>query len=188
MKKFNDPQMSYWFSSDLHFGHANIVKYEKSNYKDVYHRDQDIVKRWNELVSPKDYAFLLGDIGLHKDIAYVRSMVAQLNGHLHFIKGNHCYRDHIKMYEEFGVYMGTLVNIAVMKQQISLCHFRMANWTNSHRGSWNLHGHQHCNFPDDKSMLQMDVGIQGNCFKPLNFCEIKTIMSKKDYVEKSHHR
>ncbi len=187
MRKFNDPQHDIWFGSDLHFGHKNIIKYDKQDYKDIFQRDLDIVSKWIALVEPNDTAILLGDIGLSKDIDYIESMIASLSGKLYFIGGNHDHGDHIKLYEKYGEYMGRLTEIQVMKQQITLCHFRMANWNNSHRGAWNLHGHQHCCYPDDKHMMQMDVGIQGNGMKPLNFNNIKTIMSKKDFVVDHHH-
>jgi calcineurin-like phosphoesterase family protein len=187
MRKFNDPSVQYFFTADTHFGHSSIIKYDGQSYKDIYQRDQDIVTKWNETVHSRDSVFLLGDVGFLSDIDYIRSIVASLNGHKYFIKGNHDSRDQIKMFEEFGEYLGLLAEVIVMKQMISLCHYRMDFWRQSHKQSWHLHGHSHCCLPEQKHKMTYDVGINGNGMKPYSFSQINTIMSKKDFVPDYHH-
>ena len=187
MRKFNDPIKNYFFVSDLHIGHANIIKHDKQSYRDFYERDAAIIENWNKIVSPNDDVFNLGDVGFNKDFGYIREIFSQLNGNILSIKGNHDSRDQIRLYEEVGEYLGPQIDVIVMKQQIALCHYRMDSWRNSHRGSWHLHGHHHCSHKNNPNKMIYDVGIMGNDMKPLEFSKIKTIMSKKDYVKEYHH-
>jgi calcineurin-like phosphoesterase family protein len=187
VRKFNDPSIDYYFASDLHIGHANIIKYDKQNYRDYFERDEDIIKNWNAVVRPKDYVFHLGDFGFGASIEYIESVLHRLNGHLFFIKGNHDGKEQIELFKKYGEYLGKLEEITVMKQMITLCHYRMDSWRNSHRGSWHLHGHHHCCHPDSKTKMIIDVGVMGHTMKPLSFSKIKTIMSKKEYVIEYHH-
>jgi calcineurin-like phosphoesterase family protein len=187
MRKFNDPTVEYWCTSDLHIGHEKIIQYDKQSYTDIYQRDQDIVEKWNEVVRPRDTVFLLGDIGFLAPMDYIYSIVSSLNGKKLFLKGNHDSKAQIRMFEELGEYLGLMAEVSIRKQMVTLCHYRMDFWRQSNKQSWHLHGHSHCCLPDQKHKMTYDVGINGNGMKPLSFSEIKTIMSKKDYVESNHH-
>ena len=90
--------MNTWFTSDYHFGHANIIKYCERPFKDVHHMDSVLVKRHNERVKPDDTVYFLGDFcfrntkggkegeGALNKAEYYQSL---LNGHFVFIRGNH---------------------------------------------------------------------------------------------------
>lgn len=90
-----------WIASDLHLGHANIIKFVKpdgtpirpgftqeptralTTFKDIEHHDEALIRRWNDRVAPEDTAWILGDIGgpLEK--------IKRLNGKKYLILGNH---------------------------------------------------------------------------------------------------
>lgn len=80
--------MTTWFTSDTHLGHANIIKYCNRPFRDTDHMDEEIIRRWNETVSPEDTVYHLGDIALGK-IADSLPKVARLNGHKIAVLGNH---------------------------------------------------------------------------------------------------
>jgi len=46
--------MKTWFTSDQHFGHANIIKHCKRPYADVHEMNGAITNNWNNLVSDED--------------------------------------------------------------------------------------------------------------------------------------
>lgn len=43
-----------FFTSDLHFGHKNIIRYDNRPFLSVEEMDAEIVRRWNAKVSPDD--------------------------------------------------------------------------------------------------------------------------------------
>ena len=42
-----------WFTSDLHLGHANIIKYANRPYKDVPEMNEALINNFNALVFPE---------------------------------------------------------------------------------------------------------------------------------------
>ena len=90
--------MNIWFTSDLHLGHGNIIKYCNRPFKDIEHMNKALIDNWNSRVKLNDVVFHVGDfcfknlsrgksgegIGLSA-IEYER----MLNGKIIHIKGNH---------------------------------------------------------------------------------------------------
>lgn len=77
-----------FFTSDTHFSHVNILKYCNRPFKDTDHMDEEIIRRWNETVSPDDTVFHLGDIALGPIVTSLPK-IARLNGRKIAILGNH---------------------------------------------------------------------------------------------------
>jgi calcineurin-like phosphoesterase family protein len=105
----------YYFISDTHFGHSNILRYckrpflkegdldSKGNWVSQYiatqrtkEMDDTIIRNWNSKVTDEDIVFFLGDFCLSKSseapnsrkdaFDYYRN---QLKGDIIFFKGNH---------------------------------------------------------------------------------------------------
>lgn len=85
-----------WFTSDLHFGHVNILTYTPqrrtylglSDDDTVVEMNEAIVDLWNTQVAPDDTVYVIGDAAMgkvHETIEYVK----QLNGTKHLCLGNH---------------------------------------------------------------------------------------------------
>ena len=51
-----------FYTSDLHLGHANVIRFDKRPFADVEEMDQYIITRWNNRVSEDDTVYILGDI------------------------------------------------------------------------------------------------------------------------------
>ena len=61
-KKFRyEDGSNIFFTSDTHFHHDNIIRFCNRPFKDVYHMDEELIKRWNEKVGPDDIIYHLGD-------------------------------------------------------------------------------------------------------------------------------
>jgi len=71
--------MATFFTSDLHFGHANVIKYVPRPFKDVEEMDAELIRRWNAVVGPKDEVYVVGDFSLCKR-ARALEIATALNG------------------------------------------------------------------------------------------------------------
>lgn len=78
--------MSIFFISDLHLGHANIIKYCHRPFETVGEMNNEIIRRWNKTVSKGDTVYMLGDLCMGNDPG---RWINRLNGHIKFVKGNH---------------------------------------------------------------------------------------------------
>lgn len=78
------------FTSDTHFWHKNILKYEPVNrpFKDVFEMNEQMISRWNSVVGSNDLVFHLGDFAFSGK-EQIRSIVSRLNGKIVLLLGNH---------------------------------------------------------------------------------------------------
>lgn len=51
-----------FFSSDLHFGHQNIIKYCSRPWKTAAEMDEALIANWNNTVTEGDIVYILGDV------------------------------------------------------------------------------------------------------------------------------
>jgi calcineurin-like phosphoesterase family protein len=86
--------MNTWFTSDTHFGHANIITYCNRPFQTVEEMNAKLISNWNERVKKEDVVYHLGDFCFKKSseapegspFDYYRN---QLNGEIILIRGNH---------------------------------------------------------------------------------------------------
>lgn len=92
--------MRTFFIADHHFGHSNILRYERAQFKDIKEHDEFIIAEHNKIVRDNDTVYFLGDIGI-SDYEYLKGIISRLKGNKILILGNH---DHLsqKMYVEMG--------------------------------------------------------------------------------------
>lgn len=76
--------MKILYTADTHFNQERTFKYSMRNmyFANVAEATSEMVKRWNEQVSPEDMVYHLGDFG-DFDVA------KQLNGHIILLYGNY---------------------------------------------------------------------------------------------------
>lgn len=75
-----------FFTSDQHFGHANVIPYCNRPFRDLDHMRETLIEKYNSIVSDEDDVFHLGDFSLHPRELLV---LPQLKGRKHLIAGNH---------------------------------------------------------------------------------------------------
>ena len=79
-----------FFTSDLHFGHKNILKFTKPRpFATIEEHDQAIINNWNSVVNRDDTVYVLGDIAMNMDPDVLENHLECLNGHKRLILGNH---------------------------------------------------------------------------------------------------
>ncbi len=175
-----------FFTSDHHFGHENIIRFCNRPFSDAREMNQEMIKRWNEKVRPKDIVYHLGDFALtHKE--KLEAILDQLNGKIHLIAGNHegaamqlkSRFSWVKEYYELKVKDSDCSNGV---QRIILFHYAMRTWRGQSRGNWHLYGHSHANLPDWEDQYCFDIGVDAHDFYPLSYAEVKEIMQRKTWV------
>ena len=166
-----------WFTADEHYGHYNIIKFCKRPFKDLHHMHMVLQIRFNNLVSPEDHTYHLGDFSLDKDPQRVEvNYIQRLKGTHTFIMGSHD-----KWLEPYAKTVPYLIEKMFKspnnEKYIVLCHYAMLTWPRSHHGSLQLFGHSHGRLdnllprPYDKHS-QMDVGVDTNQFCPYSLDDI----------------
>lgn len=131
-----------FLTSDTHFGHVGICQFTNYDgspvrpWDDVEEMNEEMVKRWNETVGPKDKVYHLGDVVINRKHLPIMS---RLNGDKVLIKGNHDIfklNDYTKYFRDIRAYHVMngciLSHIPVHKDNIA-------------RFGANIHGHTHGN-------------------------------------------
>jgi len=77
-----------YFTSDLHFGHRNVIRYCNRPFDTVAEMNAEIIENWNNVVTDKDRVFVVGDVALCRT-EEAKGYITQLNGHKICIRGNH---------------------------------------------------------------------------------------------------
>ena len=132
--------MSIYFTSDLHFGHKNIIRYDNRPFLTVEEMDNSLIEKWNNKVKSDDLTYILGDVSWYDD-ATTAKLINQLNGEKVLIKGNH---DYIKTnIEQCFERIYDYKEININDQLIVLCHYPIMFYNRSHYGSYMFYGHVH---------------------------------------------
>lgn len=176
--------MTVWFTSDLHFGHANVIWYCNRPFVDVEAMNDALVDNWNRVVKPGDEVWVVGDFAFAKPDA-AAAIRKRLSGNVHLIRGNHDRDNVVKRCAFASVH--DLHRIKVGEQNIVLCHYAMVVWEKSHYGSWMLYGHSHGSLPDRPNSLTIDVGVDAHGYRPISYEEVAAIMAKKTWKPVDGH-
>jgi calcineurin-like phosphoesterase family protein len=141
-----------YYTSDLHAFHKNIITYCNRPFKDVEDMNYQLIKRWNERVTPNDIIYHLGDFGFTSGNK-LDNFASQLNGKEKYtILGNHDKKVPTGFIEIPNCY-----SIYDSGYKIILCHYGLRVWEKSHHGALHLYGHSHGSLPGDSQSL--DVGV-----------------------------
>ncbi|MCU1387922.1 MAG: metallophosphoesterase [Ilumatobacteraceae bacterium] len=80
--------MARFWTSDLHLGHANIIRYCHRPFADVDAMNAALIDRWNDTVEDSDEVWVLGDFALGA-IAEMLPLAQRLRGTKVLVAGNH---------------------------------------------------------------------------------------------------
>jgi calcineurin-like phosphoesterase family protein len=155
--------MKNWVTSDLHFGHTNIMSFcpqSRARFRnDVKYMNEQMVKEWNDLIAPEDTVYILGDVAFlpaQKAAEYMR----RCNGSKILIEGNHD-RKTLKdpsfrnCFKEIHKYLDVQFN----ETKVVMFHYPIAEWDQMHRGAVHLHGHLHGGISGMERYRCVDVGM-----------------------------
>ena len=154
--------MTDFVTSDLHFGHTNIMKFcpvTRARFHDVTHMNEAMIEEWNAVVKAEDHTYILGDVCFAPWEKAVQFM-ARLNGTKTLIAGNHDKkllksREFRDQFVEIRDYM----DISVNGTKVVMFHYPIAEWDQMHRGAVHLHGHLHAGTSGLEAYRACDVGM-----------------------------
>ena len=91
--------MNIFITSDTHFGHDREFLYGPRGFTSIAEHDEEVIRRWNEVVKPEDTVYHLGDVMLG-DNAHGLDCLRRLNGTIKIVRGNHDTDTRWKLYAE----------------------------------------------------------------------------------------
>lgn len=166
--------MPKWYTADLHLGHARIVTLTGRPFANVSDMDEAIIARWNNVVSPEDDVYVVGDFAFRSKLA-PNTYLHRLKGRKHLINGNHDSKDCRASRLWSSVQDYAEINDA--GRRVVLFHYGLRTWNKMRRGAIHLYGHSHGNLsgfalPDDPDRPGriagcIDVGVDCWNFTPI---------------------
>lgn len=176
-----------FFVSDTHFCHSNIIRYCNRPWnsgkdaegnlivtpEDVERMNEELVRRWNEVVGKDDVVWHLGDFAFGKK-ENVQRFLSRLNGKVNLVMGNH---DHhrIEFYYDAGFHR--VYDRSVIIDGFVILSHAPIQWVKDGSVWANLYGHVH-----NQEMYRHHTSNTYNCcvevndYRPVSFEEIKARM------------
>ena len=185
--------MTTWFTADLHLGHANIIDYCDRPFRDVAEMNAELVRRWNQVVSPTDLVWVVGDVAMGR-VEENLELVGQLAGHKRLVCGNHdrCWSNR-KGWETwadryrsagFEEIFNEPVPLHLGRHPVLVSHFpyrgdshaedRFVDARPVDRGMWLLHGHVHGSWRTKDHII--NVGVDVWDYAPVNAATLTSIL------------
>ena len=192
-----------FFTSDLHLGHANAIRFTNRPFSDVEQMNDGLIRNINETIMANDELWILGDFAFKVNMDAAKQFRDQINCKtVHMITGNHdkdYTRDHIfqsvQHYKELKTEYGKFI----------LFHYPIYEWNGAHNGTIHLHGHIHSTgsynsanlqkkyidrFPEKSFMKDSalglriyDVGVDANNYRPISITQIAELMNLRSIKE-----
>lgn len=145
-----------WFTSDTHFGHKNILDYEKEArpFATVEEMNETLIDNWNQTVGKRDTVYHLGDFAFGSSNIGIAS---RLNGVKKLVLGNHdTYPSHLYLAHFtrlFGAYYWKRCILTHIP--VHAAHLGKRFWLNIHG---HLHSRKVMRDPNDLFEINTDIG------------------------------
>ena len=75
--------------SDLHLGHANIIRYCDRPFRNVEEMNRTLIRNWNAVINPEDIVCYLGDLCFGRNSGDPKAWLRRLAGQVVLIRGSH---------------------------------------------------------------------------------------------------
>lgn len=181
-----------FFTSDTHFGHANILRYTSRPFQNIGEMDHELIRRWNTVVGHDDIVFHLGDLCLG-DRGTATKYLGMLNGYIYILQYPF-HHDCSWLWKVDTVLSASQHRVMLLGQievidlhdygdrhVVVLSHYPQYRWDRGHYGSWHAYGHVHSSSykPMPELGFAWDVGVDNNNFYPVSLAQ---------FAEKMHNR
>lgn len=192
-----------FFISDTHFGHeATCTRFLREDgtplrpFANAQEMDEELVRRWNEVVKDGDKVYHLGDVAMREKHL---TTLERLNGTKRLVRGNHdIFKTKVYLQYFKGIY-----GVRVLDDMV-LSHVPLHPASVTQRWRTNVHGHLHANIVEkprnstDMSIipdpLYCNVSVEQIDYRPIELSELRALIEKRreeygepqyaDYVHK----
>lgn len=132
-----------YYTADLHFGHANVIRFDKRPFASAEEMDRILIANWNSRVTDRDIVYIAGDL-IYKSEKPAEWYLEQLRGIKYLVVGNHekAVLESEKARSCFEA-IDKMMHITDGKHQICMCHFPIVEWNGYFRGHYHIFGHIH---------------------------------------------
>lgn len=152
-----------YITSDIHFGHKNIMSFcpvTRARFNnDVDYMNEQIIKEWNAVVTPRDHTYILGDVAFC-NAETAAKFVNRLNGSKTLIRGNHDTKlIKSQVFQDCFLVIQDYYSLSIDGVKVVMFHYPISEWDQMHRGSVHFHGHVHGGRTGLEGSRALDVGM-----------------------------
>jgi calcineurin-like phosphoesterase family protein len=161
--------MKLFYVSDTHFNHRNIISYTNRPFASVDEMNEEMIRRWNEVVTDEDIVYHDGDFGFGKGLD---SILDRLNGKaIYLIKGNH--DRPMKLVNKIGFV--DIFDALVVEDGdlfVGMSHYPMSEDIMKHPCDIYLYGHVHNN-DAPVPWNHVNICVEKTDYRPVDLAWIK---------------
>ena len=163
-----------FFIADLHFSDNSIIEYENRPYDSIEKMNEDLIMKWNKVVTNEDIIFILGDFGFSNNEKLIE-IGNKLQGKKTLITGNHDTESN-EFYFKCG--FENVYNFPIIFDDFWILSHNLM-YINKNMPYGNIFGHVHDNPAiKDFSKQSFCVSVERINYAPISFEEIKKRVSK----------
>lgn len=173
---------SKFYISDWHYGHKNCLSFDNRPFFTVSEMNEELVKRWNSVVSRGDIVYVLGDMFWCNSSEAV-PVLDMLNGQKFLIRGNHDKSSDgafVKRFVKITEYM----EVEDSGRNVVLCHYPIPCFKNHFYGWYHLYGHVHNSF--EYQMMEHDKFLMTQLYeRECQMFNVGAMMPYMDYTPRT---
>lgn len=131
------------YIADLHFGHSNIIRFDKRPFNSVEEMNETLINNWNKKVKSNDTTYILGDFCWGKEPEWI-DILNRLNGNKVLIRGNHDLKQMSRTLKDKFLYIKDRHEISDCGKKIIMSHYPELAYKSSYNPNvFMFHGHVH---------------------------------------------
>lgn len=171
------------YISDLHFDHANVIKFDQRPFDSVDEMNDKLIENWNNTVDKDDMVYILGDFCWKKQDRWLE-LLNQLSGQKTLIMGNHDLKQMSNSLKSKFCDIKEYKEITDDGRQVILCHYPIVCFKNHYYGAYHLYGHVHTTY--EFTLTESAKDTQENVYDVVcNMYNVGCMMPYMNYTPKT---
>lgn len=135
--------MGNFYIADTHFGHQNIIRFDKRPFDSVEEMNETLINNWNKRVKRGDTVYILGDFCWGKYREW-KETLSKLNGNKVLIRGNHDLKQMPSDLKQEFLLVKDKHEVSDCGKKLILSHYPELAYKSSYNPNvFMLHGHVH---------------------------------------------